>query len=83
MKQRACCRSIQKQDWEPLLSFLEEKKVRVSNLEQARQGPGVAQQLPGLDEVLGGDDEEEEDDDFGGVSSFELQLPAGQPVTLC
>jgi hypothetical protein len=65
---RGACRSIQKHDWEPLLTFLEDKKVRVLNLDQARQGPGVAAALP-LDKMAEAgldDDEDEADDDFGG-----------------
>jgi hypothetical protein len=45
---------------------LEEKKVAVANLEQARQGPGFAQAMP-LQGMSKAEDDEEEDDDFGQV----------------
>ena len=60
------CRGIMKQEWEPLLNFMEEKNIRISNLDQARQGPGFAPAAPLAGMDLGGDDEEdEEDDEFG------------------
>ena len=54
-----------KQEWEPLLNFMEEKNIRISNLDQARQGPGFAPAAPLAGMDLGGDDEDEEDDEFG------------------
>jgi hypothetical protein len=55
-----------KQEWEPLLNFLEEKNVRIRNLDQARQGPGFAPAAPLAGIELGGDDDEDdEDDEFG------------------
>jgi hypothetical protein len=60
-------RGIMKQEWEPLLNFMEEKNIRISNLDQARQGPGFAPAAPLAGMDLGGDeDEDEEDDEFGG-----------------
>ena len=59
-----------KQEWEPLLNFMEEKNIRISNLDQARQGPGFAPAAPLAGMDLGGD-EDEEDDEFGGEGMAE------------
>ena len=67
-------------DWEPLLAFLEEKKIRVANLEQARQGPGYTPSMPlqGLG-AAAGDEEDEEDDDFAEVCRHRAAPPRGHP----
>jgi hypothetical protein len=71
------CRSIRKHDWEPLLTFLEEKRVRVTNLEQARQGPGFAPNMPldGMTALDGADDNDEDDDNFGQVRQCSIPSP--------
>jgi len=72
------CRGILKQEWEPLLTFMENKGVRIANLDQARQGPSFApggRSLAGIvdeddddeDEFAAGAGDEEEDEDFKGA----------------
>lgn len=69
-----------KQEWEPLLTFMENKNVRIANLDQARQGPSFApggRSLAGIVDEDDDDDEDEfaaggvdeEDEDFKGAGA--------------
>lgn len=59
-----------KQEWEPLLNFMESKNVRIANLDQARQGPSFALAGRSLAGIVDEDDDDE--DEFGaGVADEE------------
>lgn len=48
-------RGIQRSEWEPLFSFINQRKIRIENLAEARQGPrGPA---PAIDFGLGEDED--------------------------
>ena len=40
MAQEFLFRGIQKQEWTNLFSFIQAKRIRIENLEEAQQGPG-------------------------------------------
>lgn len=46
-------RNIQRSEWEPLFSFINQRKIRIENLAEARQGPRAA--APAIDFGLGED----------------------------
>merc|ERR1711934_489318 len=57
-------RSIQKQEWQNLFSFIQERDLRIENLKQVQQsmgGPKVS--LPGVDDDGDDDDDSNEDDE--------------------
>lgn len=80
VRTKFCGRGILKQEWEPLLTFMENKNVRIANLDQARQGPSFApggRPLAGIVDEDDDDDEDEfaaggvdeEDEDFKGAGA--------------
>lgn len=46
-------RNIQRSEWEPLFNFINQRKIRIENLAEARQGPRTA--APAIDFGLGED----------------------------
>lgn len=46
-------RNIQRSEWEPLFNFINQRKIRIENLAEARQGPRAA--APAIDFGLGED----------------------------
>eukprot|EP00879_Flechtneria_rotunda_P026994 GHRR01028848.1.p1 GENE.GHRR01028848.1~~GHRR01028848.1.p1 ORF type:complete len:661 (+),score=230.98 GHRR01028848.1:215-2197(+) len=66
-------RNIQRSEWEPLFDFINKRKIRIENLQAARQGPqGPGQAIDLGDDLDAGlraaaaeaDDSEDEDEDF-------------------
>ena len=64
-------RNIERSEWSNILNFIEEKKIKIENLDTAKQGPSAGPnftlaEADGIDPGLAGADEEEDDDDFNG-----------------
>eukprot|EP00878_Enallax_costatus_P023141 GHUV01024603.1.p1 GENE.GHUV01024603.1~~GHUV01024603.1.p1 ORF type:complete len:609 (+),score=227.34 GHUV01024603.1:931-2757(+) len=81
-------RNIQRSEWEPLFSFINQRKIRIENLAEARQGPRAA--APAIDFGLGedldvgvraaraeADDEEDEDEDFSAAAEDMSESSSG------
>lgn len=93
IQQEFLFRGIQKQEWTNLFSFIQAKRIRIENLEEAQQGPGGNANLDFSGFDLGEDidtglaqqrakgeveDDEEEDEDFKEEADEEVEDAADE-----